>query len=531
MTIDYSKHFQTRETPQYEKIPGKVMVKNSAGGYVYPVDAWAQLQRFLIIGTEGGTYYTREPQLTKENAQGAFECIQTDGERVVKMVVEISHEGRAPKNDPALFVLAMCAGTGPAPTRKAALAALPQVARIGTHLFTFANYVQAFRGWGRGLRDAVANWYQDKPVDKLAYQAIKYQQRGGWSHRDLLRLAHPKTDDKARNAIYKWIVSGYEEGGNDLPEQIVAMELAKEPAQTGQSIANLIKTYNLPREAIPTEYLDEYAVWEALFMKMPITAMIRNLGKMTSIGLLEDFGYILKACEKLTDPEILRKGRVHPITILAALRVYKEGRGFRGSLTWNPSGDVLDALDDAFYLAFKNVEPSGQRIMIGLDVSSSMDWSNVQGLPFMTARDAACTMAMVTYKAEKQVHTMAFATKFQPLDISRKQRLDGVINSCKALNFGGTDCALPMIYALKNKIKVDLFAVYTDNETWAGHIHPSQALQQYREQMDIPARLVVAGMASNGFSIADPTDAGMMDVVGFDTAAPQVISQFAKGNI
>jgi 60 kDa SS-A/Ro ribonucleoprotein len=423
----------------------------------------------------------------------------------------------------------MCAGTGNAPTRKAALAALPQVARIGTHLFTFANYVQAFRGWGRGLRDAVANWYQDKTPDQLAYQAIKYQRRGGWGHRDLLRLSHPKAKDEARNAIYHWIVSG-EVNPETTHGTILAMVAAHQATKV-ETVVELITDYNLPREAIPTEYLDEYAVWEALFEKMPITAMIRNLGKMTSIGLLEDWSNILKACEKLTNGDILQKGRVHPITILAALRVYKEGRGFRGSLQWNPSGDILDALDDAFYLAFKNVEPSNQRIMIGLDVSSSMDWSNVQGLPFMTARDAACTMAMVTYKAEKKVHTMAFATEFQPLDISRKQRLDGVIASCAALNFGGTDCALPMIYALKNKIKVDLFAVYTDNETWAGRIHPSQALQQYREQMDIPARLVVAGMASNNFSIADPTDAGMLDVVGFDTNAPQVISQFAQGKI
>jgi 60 kDa SS-A/Ro ribonucleoprotein len=33
-------------------------------------------------------------------------------------------------------------------------------------------------------------------------------------------------------------------------------------------------------------------------------------------------------------------------------------------------------------------------------------------------------------------------------------------------------------------------------------------------------------MASNGFSIADPDDAGMLDVVGFDTATPQVIAGF-----
>lgn len=529
MTMDYSKHFQTRETPQYEKIPGKVMVKNSAGGYVFPIHNWNMLERFLIIGTEGGTYYTREPQLTKENAQAAFECIQIDGQRVVKMVVEISQEGRAPKNDPALFVLAMCAGTGDTQTRKAALDALPLVARIGTHLFTFANYVQAFRGWGRGLRNAVRNWYQDKPVDQLAYQAIKYQQRGGWSHRDLLRLAHPKTEDETRNAIYKWIVSGEFDAENG--HGLIGGFIAAHQAEDVKGVVEAIRDYNLPREAVPTDFLNEYAVWEALFEKMPMTAMIRNLGKMTDIGILEDFSFILKACEKLTNEEILKKARVHPLTILAALRVYKEGRGFRGSLTWNPSGDILDALDDAFYLAFKNVEPSGQRIMIGLDVSSSMDWGNVQGLPFMTARDAACTMAMVTYKAEKKVHTMAFATQFQPLDISRKQRLDGVISSCQALNFGGTDCAQPMLYALKNKLEVDLFAVYTDNETWAGSIHPAQALQKYREQMDIPARLVVAGMTSTNFSIADPTDAGMLDVVGFDTNAPQIISEFAKGNI
>lgn len=37
-------------------------------------------------------------------------------------------------------------------------------------------------------------------------------------------------------------------------------------------------------------------------------------------------------------------------------------------------------------------------------------------------------------------------------------------------------------------------------------------------------KLVVVGMVSNGFSIADPDDAGMLDVVGFDAAAPQVIA-------
>ena len=40
---------------------------------------------------------------------------------------------------------------------------------------------------------------------------------------------------------------------------------------------------------------------------------------------------------------------------------------------------------------------------------------------------------------------------------------------------------------------------------------------------------VIGGMASNGFSNADPADPGMLDVVGFDTATSQLISDFARG--
>jgi 60 kDa SS-A/Ro ribonucleoprotein len=62
---------------------------------------------------------------------------------------------------------------------------------------------------------------------------------------------------------------------------------------------------------------------------------------------------------------------------------------------------------------------------------------------------------------------------------------------------------------------------------WSSPGDPSQALEQYRQKTGIAAKLVVVGMVSNGFSIADPNDAGMLDVVGFDTATSQVISEFA----
>ena len=105
------------------------------------------------------------------------------------------------------------------------------------------------------------------------------------------------------------------------------------------------------------------------------------------------------------------------------------------------------------------------------------------------------------------------------------------MQTVSGLPFGGTDCALPMLYAMEREREVDAFVVYTDSETWAGDVHPAQALRQYRERSGIDARLIVVGMTSNGFSIADPKDAGMLDVVGFDTATPAVIADFAGGSL
>ena len=58
--------------------------------------------------------------------------------------------------------------------------------------------------------------------------------------------------------------------------------------------------------------------------------------------------------------------------------------------------------------------------------------------------------------------------------------------------------------------------------------HPAQALRHYRSEFVGDAKAVVVGMTSNGFTLADPNDRGMLDVVGFDTTAPAVIADFVR---
>lgn len=544
--MDFTKHFVTRlrqlVTPQSEPIPDSGQVRDSAGGYVWTVDQWDRLDRFLVLGSEGGTYYVDERELTRENAQAVIECIHEDGRRVVAQVLAVSVAGRAPKNDPALFTLALAASVGDDATRAAALDALPAVARTGTHLMHWLQYVNALRGWGRGVRRAVASWYSNRSSRELAYQVLKYRRRDGWSHRDALRLAHPKAPSLAHDLVFRYATRGWAsllglEGVADLEVCRLIESVETLRLQTPERAAQVIAEYRLTREMVPTELLRHPVVWEALLQEMPLTAMIRNLGAMGSVELLAPLSdAAATVTARLRDPAALRRARVHPVALLSAATTYARGHGVRGKLRWQPVGQVLDALDAAFYLAFENAPSTGKRVMLALDVSASMS-APVFGLQGLSCRKASAAMALVTAAREPAHLFTAFASErwslgfgtsaMRVLPLSPRQRLDDVVEAVSDLMFGATDCALPMLKALRHRWPVDLFVIYTDSETWAGWVHPAQALRMYRDRMGIPAQLVVVGMASNGFTIADPADGGMLDVVGFDTTTPQVIADFA----
>lgn len=520
--MKYAKLLSKKKTPQAMPIPGAGQVPNSAGGYAWEVDPWALLDRFLVLGSIGGAYYVRETKLTQDHADNVIACMVLDGERVVNRIVEVSRQGRAPKNDPAIFALAVAASFGDDKTRASALGALSLVCRTGTHLFQFAEACNELRGWGRGLRRAIGAWYNAKDPRGLEYQAVKYAQRDGWSHRDLLRLAHPVPATPEHRTLYKWIVDREIEG--ELPLVGAVQELR---AAEASQAAKIVREFRIPREAVPTELLTRADVWEALLEAMPMTAMIRNLATMTRVGLLSPGANAARyVVRELGNRDRLRQARVHPMALLLAQRTYAAGHGLRASGVWQPVPVIVDALDAAFYTAFDFVEPTGKRYLLGVDVSGSMSCP-IADSP-LTAAEAATAMAMVTVSTEDGATPMAFASTFCPLPLSKRMRLDDALRHTRNRNFGATDCALPMLHAMRSRLEVDVFVVYTDSETWYGAIHPAQALREYRETTGIDAKLIVVAMASNRFSIADPKDPGMLDVVGFDASVPQAMAEFVR---
>jgi 60 kDa SS-A/Ro ribonucleoprotein len=537
--MDILRTISTRFTSQSVKADPR-QVENAAGGYAFAPGNDARLHRFLTLGTDGGTYYTNAKDLTVENAAVVMDAARIDSMGLVRQIVDVSAAGRAPRQNPALFALAIAASLADDDGRAAALAALPRIARTGTHLFLFASYVEQFRGWGRGLRKAVGNWYATKPVDRVAYQVCKYRQREGWTHRDLLRLSHPANDSAARAALYDWICGRGQGDDAVLPGLVDAFVTAQEATTVDAWVAAIDANPALSWEMLPDAALAEADVWRALIRQvMPQTALMRQLPRLTRLGVLDgDVGRAVAT--QLQDVDRLVEARVHPVNVLVAQRTYASGRSVRGESSWTPESRISDALDAAFYNAYRAVEPANKRTLLALDVSASMA-SSASGLP-VSCREASAALAMVTAVTESDCEIVGFTsssagydwpdrTALTKLDIGPRRRLDDVCRYVNGLPMGGTDCALPMVWALRNRVEVDTFQVYTDNETWHGAVHPHQALREYREKMGIDARLVVVAMTAGGASIADPSDPRQLDVSGFDASVPKLLSDFSRGDV
>jgi 60 kDa SS-A/Ro ribonucleoprotein len=519
-----AKHYSKKETPQSEPIPESKQVENSAGGFTFQLDDWGRLDRFLILGSDGGTYYASERTLTIDNAKCVERCLTLDGVKTVERIKEMSQ--RAPKKSPCIFALALAASDQKEETRKAAFAVVNDVCWTATQLFEFIESCKQFRSWGRAMRTCVRNWYVNKG-ESAGYQMVKYRNRNGWTHRDVLRCAHPSVKGELHE-LFNYAVKG--EVSDKLPSVVQDFEKLRATDKVEDALKIVESNPSVTWEMIPTELLNDPKIWKALLPNIPYMALVRNLGRLSKLELtkpMSDEANLIVS--RLTDDEEMAKSHVHPIALLAALNTYSKGTGFRGSMAWVVNAKIKSALDEAFVKAFGNVTISGKKTMLCLDVSGSMGWTEIAGIAGLTPCVGSAAMALVTARTEPETHVMAFSDRLVEVSIDGSDRLADVLAKTGRISMGRTDCSLPMTYAQANGIVVDTFVVYTDNETWHGQIHPSQALARYREKVNPNAKLVVVGMTATDFTIADPDDAGMLDVVGFDTATPNLIADFSRG--
>ena len=328
---------------------------------------------------------------------------------------------------------------------------------------------------------------------------------------------------------------------------IMEMEACTTSVSDLYKAIKLVRDHGLVREQIPTHLLNSSDIWTELLNSkgangkqtgMPLEALTRNLGKLSSLSNFMGQENTNTICARLASEEDIQRSRIHPFKVLVASRIYGMGKALKGALSWTVSPRVRDQLTNTFLRSFKNVTPTGKRYMAALDVSGSMDCS-CMGCPAITCRQASAALALVLYETEPHVHLRGFSAahvpgtgfyNFGPL-VRHGMTLEQFISATNT-PFGPTDCSLPMRRAIDEGLDVDVFIVMTDSETYAGTTHPQVALENYRKHTNKPnVKLIVVGMTANCLTIADPNDRNTLNLAGFDASMPEIIAMFVRGEL
>lgn len=501
---------------------------NNAGGPTNSIDPWAYFDRFLMLGTFG-TYYVSAKKQTNQAVERLRTLVHLNPFRYISRCYDLSTTGRTTKSEPIALALAVAYKELSQSGNHRALAVLESgfasIFRIGTHLFEWMECAKAVGcGEGRRFRRMVGRWYEKRTAEgKLDYQMAKYQNRNGWTHRDVLRLVHPVPSEEQQR-LFRWATHG-EDPMVGLPH---ALALIKDPSSNPIDVIN---SYGLTHEMVPNELKDRCDVWEALFNFMPYGAMLRNLNKMTEVGMVGSCEDSIAAA--IVDPQLIKKSLIHPFKILLAWYTYARGAGLRGSKTWTPNPKIVRALETAFYTSFGNIPQTEDKYLLCLDISGSM-MGEIAGSP-IGSNIAEVAMAMATVRAAgpENVDVVLFSHDLIELDSRElhERKINDVWRSISQHPFGGTDCRLPILWALDNNKKYDAIVVYTDNEDWCRFGNTTLTLPQleerYRKNINPDVKLIAVGFAATEWSIL-PEGPNNFNIAGLDADLPSIIANIVE---
>lgn len=541
-------------TPQSQPLPGREaeMQQNPAGGFGFIQSPLGVLERFLILGTTGGTFYVTQRKLTEAIAPAVEQALTETPAESLALIVSVLHHNRAVRPDSALFALALWFARVPTAERDAVLHGrfgdgtstlwreVILAIKTGAQLMQFVAYWCDMRGTGRILRTLLRDWYTHKPFggaahvarfEDIEYQMLKYRNRHGFTHRDLLRLGHIKPPSDNYRDLFKLVCA--RDAGKPRPEGVATARWQAVDVfdlitsdTTVTSSASLIAQHRLTHDMLPTAALEHDFVWRALAPHMPSHALLRNLATLTRRGV---FGPDVASTDALRELLLrLEIMIVHPLHLLRAQRMYMNGGvgGKSQAKPFDPDNRVVAALSEAITMNFERVAPLNARLLVAVDVSGSMNSpSSVENL--FSCRElaigTACWLVRATHAAGQAARVIGFDTSVHSMNWVHP-KADPITAMREPVSGGGTDAGQPIVHAIVEHIVLDAIILLTDNDSWRGLAHTSELMKRYRQEVNPNAKLIIFSMVTGETVVGDPRSPLDFFLVGWDGSAVDTLA-------
>lgn len=523
-------------------------------------DDTLRLWRFFRFGNDRSVYTPHVRSLENSHEELIMRVIQRGrGGRLIDYIERESD--RNSRFYPLAYTLAVCARSTHQDVSRKAYMAIQTVCRTPEQLFMFLMYCQKslkLISWPRRHRTAIAKWYTANPryLDDpmlLAKHVTKYRRRHGFSHKGVLKSCHPNTSKCPEEIkfIICYAVKGISkanrlhQGENgrivsvmDFINDVDTLRKGKMPED---DVVALINKWELTWEQIPTVHLRSARIWEALLRLMPMTALLRNLGKLTMHGLLEPGSQgETETCSKLNNVGLLKDAKLHPIQILSSLNGYRRGQGFRSDrCIWNVNQNIVGSLTQAFMilLTSSSQNPALPRnVLVAINTRLAME-NHVVGIPLMNCKQTATALAMTLKQFQQSTHTVTFGSVGIARRLDFQLSVAGILDIESALDSveqrsddNPTNFNAPLQYAMQNMNTVNAVIIMTDRLTEQDRNDIQRAYGNFKQNFPDVLFITVCFQNSEETSpVADPRDPNMLDVIGVDAEALDIILSFISG--
>jgi 60 kDa SS-A/Ro ribonucleoprotein len=485
----------------------------------------------LLCNMLGGSFYASEKDLIDKARKVHEDMLAEDPLFYAKAIVYARNRGFV-REQPAIGLTYLST----LPTKELVYTVFDNVARIPSDITKFIDYSidgGIRNGLGNTSKALIRRWLKEHLSE---YYAIKYPV----DIRRAIRLSHPNTKDWGdKDSIATYLMKGYdpifesvEKNDINFLAQIQAFEKLKRDPKN----KDLITKGRLPHEVVTAVASMDSDAWATLMKQMPYFALLRNLATLDRHGILEDEDYAEYVAKRLSEPQAVHKSKLFPFRFWNAYRTYTGyniSRYEDGGGTGNPL--VAQALADALELSFDNVPDIPGKTLVAMDSSGSMSGPINEKSVTRYVDIAAIFATVALKKAGKGSEAVAFDTTLKQLHINPN---DSVMTTVSRISLpgGGTDCGLPLQYAIGKQAKFDNVVIITDSIEWhtsyGGYGHSSAGFlaewRRYRAKWP-KAQCFYIRIDPYMQNTHPQEEPGIVDFYGWNENVLRVVAAKAKG--
>lgn len=498
----------------FASIKGRLMpaphATNAAGAAAYKYGDAHALAQLAMTGTFGQTYY----QAADQELTRVLELANAvDPSFLAQAAVYVRENGHM-KDMPALL-LAVLAGRDPILFQRA----FGRVVDNGKMLRTFVQIMRSGQTGRKSLGSApkrmVANWLNTASDWALLQANIGNDP----SLADVIKMVHPKPNDKAREALFAWII-GKPCDVALLPTAVQEFLRFKATGKGNVPDVPFQMLTQLPLSAKQWAQIATGASWQMARM---------NLNTFQRHGVFDEPKMRKQVAAILRDPERIAKARVLPYQLMTAYQ----------ALSADMPSEIRDAMHDAMEISVRNVPKLRGQVVVCPDVSGSMSGAVTGFRKGATTATRFVDVAALVSAAIVRRNPSATVLPFEVgvRDVQLEPRDTILTNAAKlaAMWGGGTNCAAPLEWLLAKGRTPDLVIFVSDNQSWAHNAYGNGGTEMMRKwemlkRRNPKAKLVCIDIAPYGTTQAKERD-DVLNIGGFSDTVFDQIAAFASGEM